>query len=317
MGSLRLTSDLTITLEFPADDTNPWALIKATGASVGCEATNWDDASKADTSVTDGLLTLQLKYTGQADLKPGDLIDITITLSSSVPNGTAWVTVSYSGFEHLADTVRLPVLKTPLVISTGKDNASSLGVGIGTTNPGQYRLQVAGGPVQLDGTLTVSGTSTFQDNVTINPGKSLKVGGMIRSVLWPGATLAGMEMIDGSTVTRGVIGVAYGPGNFSNDAVAGDVIVRADTGKLLLQSGDGSSAIAISTGNNVGVGTPDPGGGAAGDWRAGPTGWKPDCQRSITLRIMSRSAQVENSFFPITGNRSFDNRHRNLLTVGQ
>lgn len=60
----------------------------------------------------------------------------------------------------------------------------------------------------------------------------------------------------------GALGAATRPGDWSTDAAgaftSGDLVLRANTGKLLLQSGAGASAIAISSANTVGIGTPTP-----------------------------------------------------------
>jgi hypothetical protein len=61
------------------------------------------------------------------------------------------------------------------------------------------------------------------------------------------------------TTARGVLGLALATGNYSQDAVAGDIVLRAEPGrKLLLQSGLFASALAITSANNVGLGTPTP-----------------------------------------------------------
>src|SRR5262249_55584363 len=52
---------------------------------------------------------------------------------------------------------------------------------------------------------------------------------------------------------------ASGAGQYSSDAVAGDVILRNEaSGKMLLQNGAGPSALAIR-GNQIGIGTTTPG----------------------------------------------------------
>lgn len=60
----------------------------------------------------------------------------------------------------------------------------------------------------------------------------------------------------------GALGVATRAGDWSTDAAggfnSGDLVLRASTGKLLLQSGGGASAIAITSANTVGIGTPLP-----------------------------------------------------------
>ena len=55
------------------------------------------------------------------------------------------------------------------------------------------------------------------------------------------------------------LGRAGGTGSYSSSAVAGDIILRsAAANKLLLQSGEGASAIAITSTGNVGIGTNNP-----------------------------------------------------------
>jgi len=64
----------------------------------------------------------------------------------------------------------------------------------------------------------------------------------------------------GRTADEGRIGVAAAPGQYANDAVAGDIVLRTETPSqhLLLGNGPGNSAIAISN-ENVGIGTTTPG----------------------------------------------------------
>lgn len=65
---------------------------------------------------------------------------------------------------------------------------------------------------------------------------------------------------DADNTTRGILAAANVAGNFSSDAAAKDVVLRAESGqKLLLQSNTGASAIAITTDNKVGIGTNAPG----------------------------------------------------------
>ncbi|MFL6284225.1 MAG: hypothetical protein ACJ74Q_13870, partial [Pyrinomonadaceae bacterium] len=63
-------------------------------------------------------------------------------------------------------------------------------------------------------------------------------------------------LFDGSTA-RGFFGLAEVSGAYSTSAVAGDIVLRADTGRLHLQTGTGSAALTI-WGGNVGVGTTSP-----------------------------------------------------------
>ncbi len=75
-------------------------------------------------------------------------------------------------------------------------------------------------------------------------------------------------------VSRAALGLAFQAGNWSLDASINDVVLRADAGKLLLQSGTGASGIAIAGANNVGIGTATPTAklDVRGDIRMGPSG---------------------------------------------
>jgi hypothetical protein len=54
------------------------------------------------------------------------------------------------------------------------------------------------------------------------------------------------------------LALASGTGSYSSSAVANDAILRAMTGKLHLQSGNGASAITIDAANNIGMGNTAP-----------------------------------------------------------
>jgi len=54
-----------------------------------------------------------------------------------------------------------------------------------------------------------------------------------------------------------VLGLALANGDWSSDALPGDIVLRATSSRLLLQEGAGASAMAIA-GNNIGIGTTDP-----------------------------------------------------------
>src|SRR5262245_43088192 len=63
----------------------------------------------------------------------------------------------------------------------------------------------------------------------------------------------GIHLVDGST-ERGTLGLALQAGNWSTNAAPGDIVLRATTGKLLLQNGALGAVLAIAS-NNVGIGT--------------------------------------------------------------
>lgn len=62
-------------------------------------------------------------------------------------------------------------------------------VGIGTTEPGSYKLNVQGGDTHLGGKLQVDGTSTFAGNVgigTLSPAANLDVAGVVKAASFIG-----------------------------------------------------------------------------------------------------------------------------------
>jgi hypothetical protein len=81
--------------------------------------------------------------------------------------------------------------------------------------------------------------------------------------------------------------LALQAGIWSTDAVPGDIVLRSSTGKLLLQNGALSSALAIR-GNNVGIGTTTPLSklDVRGDIRLGPTGQLRATSGEENLRIV-------------------------------
>lgn len=88
-----------------------------------------------------------------------------------------------------------------------------------------------------------------------NPAAKLDVAGAVRA---GGVTNPKFELTNATGGAIGAVGGPTGAGAFSGDAAANDLVVRAETGKLLLQSGSGSSAIAITSDNKVGIGTAAP-----------------------------------------------------------
>jgi Chaperone of endosialidase len=124
---------------------------------------------------------------------------------------------------------RLPFRIRPGAPTSSIDISATGNVGIGTASPSQ-KLHVVAGSV-ADG-VRVTGNTTG----TLSPAFSL---------------------FDSGT-SRGFLGLAEATGHFSSDAVAGDIIFQAVTGKLLLQTGLAASQIAITTGGQVGIGTPTP-----------------------------------------------------------
>ena len=54
------------------------------------------------------------------------------------------------------------------------------------------------------------------------------------------------------------IGLANGGGEYSGQSIAGDSVLRAISGNMMLQTGSGNAAIYINSSNNVGIGTNNP-----------------------------------------------------------
>lgn len=91
------------------------------------------------------------------------------------------------------------------------------------------------------------GTATVTDK--------LNVGGNIRVT---GVAAPALILADAANTGRGTLGVATVAGNYSTDAGISDTVLRSEGKSLFLQSGSGTSAIAISPTNLVGIGTAAP-----------------------------------------------------------
>jgi hypothetical protein len=123
---------------------------------------------------------------------------------------------------------RLPFRIRPGAPTSSIDINASGQVGIGTASP-STKLEVV--------------ASSIADGVRIT--------GNITGTLSPA-----FKLFDSST-QRGALGLAEAAGHFSGDAAAGDIILFANTGKLLFQNGGGASAMAV-VGGQVGIGTTTP-----------------------------------------------------------
>jgi Chaperone of endosialidase len=124
---------------------------------------------------------------------------------------------------------RLPFRIRPGAPTSSIDINASGNVGIGTASPSQKLHVVA---------------SSIADGVRIT--------GTTAGTISPAFTL-----FDSSS-QRGALGLAEAAGHFSSDAAVGDIVFQASSGKLLLQSGSGASAVSIGTNNRVGIGTTIP-----------------------------------------------------------
>ena len=73
-----------------------------------------------------------------------------------------------------------------------------------------------------------------------------------------GAGIVLHDASDYATGYSGALGYALSGGEWSSDAQRPDIVLRASNGRLLLQSGNGASALCISTANTIGIGTANP-----------------------------------------------------------
>jgi hypothetical protein len=145
---------------------------------------------------------------------------------------------------------------------------------------------------------------------TLSPGHRLDVGagflGDGIGLRGAGSNDPGYHLYDGSN-SRATLGLALHAGIWSTDAAPGDIVLRSSTGKLLLQNGALSSALAIN-GNNVGIGTAAPAAklDVRGDIRLGPTGQLRATSGEENLRIIRGVVAANGSI--ITGS-GFTVRH--------
>lgn len=140
-------------------------------------------------------------------------------------------------------------------------------VGIGTTTPGERLTVVGSGSTSASTALNVFNSSLGNlfsvrndGNVgvgTATPSSKLDVLGGNAAVRGTAASDSLGFILSSAGAERGAFGMAGTFASWSLDAAPGDVVLRSG-GRLFLQSGSQSSAICITTGNNVGIGTTNP-----------------------------------------------------------
>ena len=205
--------------------------------------------------------TNQLSVTGAADFSGDVGIGVTSPLAKLHVNGTAQFrsgTASH-GFIQMGpgNNTRAGLL------GWYKPGGDRLGyMGYDTTDvllklENSADFKVTGGEVGIgmDPTnpLSVSGSADFSGNVGIgktNPTAKLDVVGNLRltSNSNPHIHLGGDVYLAAPTAN----------GDFSASALAGDAVLRSNSGNLRLQSGIGAAGLTVSSSNKVGIGVPSP-----------------------------------------------------------
>lgn len=196
-----------------------------------------------------------------------------------IQGGTSTSTLQYGGVWFSTSSKAAPIASTTITINTLFATTS---IGIGTTTFTGNSLGVQGGGIfsgnliganitatgsviANNGGFFASGTSMFSnftgENATTTNSTSTSLSSTVISVTVTDVG-NGINLI-GNTVgvlspsirfwdslnQRGSLSLAEATGHFSTQAIAGDIVLRAFTGNLLLQSGQGASSILINTSN--------------------------------------------------------------------
>ncbi len=117
-------------------------------------------------------------------------------------------------------------------IDTGDGNKWKLSYGLTVTPSGFVGI----------GTSSPSSALTVLGQVAVS--NTVYAGGL---TLNTGAGIPSAFYIDDTNGERAALAVAEGPGNYSSSAQAGDVVLRALTGNLFIQSGGGAPTITVPT----------------------------------------------------------------------
>ena len=164
-------------------------------------------------------------------------------------------------------------------------------VGVGTTTPDQ-ELTVAGsadiqGAASIAGGANIGGSASVTGSLTVGGTASFAGSGYFGSYLdcyagFGSDGLIGIGNYDGYGFNAALV---WSPNDFSTGSALGDTVLESTDGRLMLQTGYGSSALTIGYNNYVGIGTNSPvypldvngrmqlvgnSGGSAGLWLTDP-----------------------------------------------
>jgi hypothetical protein len=118
-------------------------------------------------------------------------------------------------------------------------------VGIGTADPGTYKLKVQSGDTYLGGGLTVTGATTATGNVSVGAASSLSFGHTVRQMINLWSTAYGIGVQNNTQYFRTYLNFAWYKGGSHHDGE--------------LNAGTNGTAQMVIKDGNVGIGTPDPG----------------------------------------------------------
>ncbi len=196
--------------------------------------------------------------------------------------------VSGNGLGMASAATSITTENRSLTVGSGTLTAATgtfTSVGGTLTTVSQPNVTTLGGVTSLNSITVGAGTLSGLTSVAATTGTFTNVGGTLSTVSQPNVTtLGGVTSLNSITISsrtlanlanvsiesdsaaayllktaagteNGAFGVARGAGQFSNSASAGDIVVRALTTNLILQSGSGNPGVYINTSNNVGIGT--------------------------------------------------------------